>query len=216
MDSSQPPNVETTVNAFAVYTLHRPGDPFGLPFRTNHRGEFLIEDVPVGTVTIGPSGFGLAEDKEVICVPQDIREGVTSLATSDLGVLCVLLIDENYTGWFGRLGPLRANLHGPVESQVFVEMAGERFLAAIAATLRSRGACPTDSRYDKYSSRETATPRGAISRLLHLISEYICGASSAATECRRYTRYTAKHIWLPMLDLEEQSRRILDHIFDRL
>lgn len=123
---AQTPNVETTVNAFAVYTLHRPGDPFGLPFRTNQRGEFSIEDVPIGTLAIGPSNFGRTEDKEVICVPQVIREGVTSLATSDLGVLCVLLIDENYTGWFDRMGPLRADLHGPVESQVYVEMAGER------------------------------------------------------------------------------------------
>lgn len=126
MDSSQTPNVETTVNAFAVYMLHRPGDPFGLPFRTNHRGEFLVENVPIGKVTIGTSNYGRVEDNEVVCVPHVIREGVTSLATSDLGILCVLLIDENDTGWFGRLGPLRANLHGPVESQVFVEMAGER------------------------------------------------------------------------------------------
>ena len=125
IDSSQPPNVETTVNAFAVYTLHRPGDPFGLPFRTNHRGEFSIENVPIGKVTIGPSNFGRTEDNEVICVPQVIREGVTSLATSDLGVLCVLLINES-PRWFGRFGPLKANLHGPVESEVSVEMAGER------------------------------------------------------------------------------------------
>ncbi len=115
MDSSRPPNVQTNVNAFAVYMLHRPGDPFGLPFRTNHRGEFEIENVPVGTMTIGPSNFGRTEDNEVICVPQVIREGVTSLATSDLGVLCVLLIDES-PRWFGRFGPLKANLHLPFES----------------------------------------------------------------------------------------------------
>ena len=37
-------------------------------------------------------------------------------------------------------------------------------------------------------SRETA-PRccGAVSRLMYSISEFVCGASPAATNCRRYT-----------------------------
>ena len=50
------------------------------------------------------------------------------------------------------------------------------FLAAIAATTRDRGACPTVSRHDELGSREAAPRRGdAVSRLLHSISELSAG-----------------------------------------
>ncbi len=81
--------------------------------------------------------------------------------------------------------------------------------AAIAAALCSRGARPTVSRHAAYVSRETALPhRGAASRLLHSISESVCGASPAATNCRRYTaKHTTKRDGLQAHPGVHQARR---------
>ena len=44
------------------------------------------------------------------------------------------------------------------------------------------------SSHDEYRIRETAPLRnGAVSRLFYSISAFFCGASPAATSCRRYT-----------------------------
>jgi hypothetical protein len=123
--STQPIDAETIVKPFTVYALHRGGDPFGLPFRTDHLGEFMLESIPVGAVTIGLSSFGasFSDFSEVLCFPQVIQKGETSIATADTVVLCVMLVEENRSLWMDRVV---AKVHGASETIAFVERDSEQ------------------------------------------------------------------------------------------
>ena len=119
--SGNPSTLETKINPFAIYYLNRAGDPFGVPFRTDHRGEFSIEQTLVGKVKIGTRGSEyISWDREIAAYPQFVRDGTTSTVSDDSAVLCVLLTDEIDKSIF-ELDPEKAFLHGAEESEAWLE-----------------------------------------------------------------------------------------------
>ncbi len=120
-----PRTSETKINPFAVYYLHRDGHPFGIPFRTDHLGQFCIEQTLVGKMTVTSTGSkDLSNNREVAAFPQVVRSGVTSMISGESALLCEILNEESDKA-IDELDSGKVLLHGKEESEGWMERDSE-------------------------------------------------------------------------------------------
>ncbi len=120
-----PRTSETKINPFAIYYLHRDGHPFGIPFRTDHLGQFCMKQILVGKMTITSIGSrDLSNNREVAAFPISVRGGVTSMISDDSAPLCEILTEENDKA-IDELDSGKVILHGVEESEGWMERNSE-------------------------------------------------------------------------------------------
>ncbi len=122
-EGERSPVNDSRINPFANYYLMRTGETWGKPFRTNHLGEFRLENVLVGTSSVQVNGVknkSWAIDREVFGFGFRVQDSKTTTLSPDTAILCELEI-ESSDSIFGKLDSHKALLHGVQESEVWID-----------------------------------------------------------------------------------------------